>query len=62
VIYHEQATEINFMKDEIQRYNDVPVKAYLGKTDYAEADKHGAKSFTVEKASDLVAYLNSQYN
>jgi len=31
VIYHQELKDINFMKDEIHRYQDAPIKVYLGK-------------------------------
>ncbi len=46
VIYHNDPNEINFIKDEIQRYNDAPIKAYFGKTAYEQAATHHAKAFT----------------
>jgi hypothetical protein len=50
VIYHTSPKEINFMKDEIQRYGEAPIKAYLGQSGpiYAEAAEHKANAFTAD--------------
>ena len=45
VIYHNEANEINFIKDTIQRYSDTPIKIFLGKTPYADAASYNAKAF-----------------
>ena len=37
IIYHIEQNEINFIKDEISRYNDAPIKAFFGKTKYEDA-------------------------
>jgi len=44
VIYHSTTNEINLFKDEIQRYSEAPIKAYLAKAGapYAEAAAHKA--------------------
>lgn len=48
VIYHTQVTEVNFIKDEIQRYSEAPIKAFLAKgagPAYADAATHKAQAF-----------------
>ena len=61
VVYHNDANEINFIKDEIQRYTDAPIKAFFGKAVYEQAASHKAKAFTHAQAADLLGHLNSQY-
>ena len=34
VIYFNEANEVNFIKDEIQRYTDAPIKVFFGKTHF----------------------------
>lgn len=46
VVYHTNTKEINFMKDEIQRYHDAPIKAYFGQQLYDQAG--AVRSFTVD--------------
>jgi hypothetical protein len=60
VIYHTSQAEINFIKDEIQRYGEAPIKAYLAKVGapvYGEAGAHKAKAFSGDKIGDLLAWL-----
>jgi len=32
VVYHNEPSETNLFKDEIEKFSDAPVKAFLGKT------------------------------
>ena len=60
VIYHTSPAEINFIKDEIQRYGEAPIKAYLAKAAapvYGDAAAHKAKAFAGEKIGEMVAWL-----
>ena len=59
VIYHEQIKEINFIKDEVQRYAEAPIKAFLGKSTLAndQAAHHKSRAFLVSQLSDLLTYL-----
>lgn len=61
MIYHNDANEINFIKDEIHRYADAPIKAFFGKSLYEQAATHHAKPFTHDQAGLLREHLNSQY-
>lgn len=45
-IYHNEVNEVNFIKDEIQRYHDAPLKVFIGKVAYTDAQNHKAKAFT----------------
>lgn len=62
VVYHTTTQEVNFIKDEIQRYSEAPIKAFLaGKDDvqqYADAASHKAKAFKRAQAAEMLAYLN----
>lgn len=62
VIYHNDAGEVNFIKDEIQRYHDAPIKAFIGKTAYSGAAAHKAQAFTHEQANQMVEHLKTQYS
>lgn len=42
VIYHNDPNEVNFIKDEIQRYHDAPIKAFIGKSVFPGASGHNA--------------------
>lgn len=46
VIYHNEASDINFIKDDIHRYQDAPIKAFFGKSAYGQAADYHAKAFT----------------
>ena len=62
VIYHDQVKEVNFIKDEIQRYADAPIKAFLGKSVPCTeaAVSHKAKAFIAGQLGDLLTYLRQQ--
>lgn len=62
VIYHNEVNDVNFMKDQVQRYADAPIKAFIGKVPYPQAGDYKAKAFTHEQLADLIQYLNNQYN
>jgi hypothetical protein len=47
VVYLAANSEINFIKDIITKYNDAPIKAFLGKELYGEAGNHKARAFKV---------------
>lgn len=62
VIYHTTATEVNFIKDEIQRYGEAPIRAYLSRTGvpaYSDAGK-GSKAFAGAAAAELLQYLRER--
>jgi hypothetical protein len=54
VVYHNDANEVNFVKDELQRYHDAPIKAFIGKTAYGDAASYKAKAFTHEQVAALI--------
>ncbi len=62
VIYHTQTNEVNFIKDEIQRYSEAPIKVFLSKSNiaYGDAGSHKAKAFGSNQVVDLVAHLRTQ--
>jgi Ca2+-binding EF-hand superfamily protein len=62
VIFHNEANEVNFIKDEIERYKDAPVKAFFGKVAYDRAGDYNAQAFTHDQAADLLAHLNKEYS
>ena len=62
VIYHTTPTEVNFIKDEIQRYGEAPIRAYLSRTGvpaYSDAGK-ASKAFAGAAASELLQYLRER--
>jgi hypothetical protein len=61
VIYHDQVKEINFIKDEVQKYSEAPIKVFLGKATLANeaAAAHKTKAFTVGQLGDLLGFLKS---
>lgn len=64
VIYHTSNSEVNFIKDEIQRYGDAPIRAFLSKAG-AEAYPDAAtfkvaRSFKGEHTAELWGYLKAQ--
>jgi hypothetical protein len=61
VVYHTDVNEINFIKDEIHRYSDAPIKAYLGKTLYDQAAGQHCTAFTEDQVANLLENLNTQY-
>ena len=42
VVYHNDANEVNFVKDELERYKDAPIKAFIGKETYGQASQYHA--------------------
>ena len=61
VIYHNDASEVNFIKDEVERYKDAPIKAFIGKEAYDRAGEFHAVAFTHGQQAELLAHLQSQY-
>lgn len=60
VVYHTTTNEVNFIKDEVQRYGEAPIKAFLSKIGvpaYADAASHKAKAFSGDRAEDLIKHL-----
>lgn len=49
------------MKDIISKYNDVPIKAFLGNDKYANAKSHKAESFTAAEKQQAIDYLQGQF-
>ena len=62
IVYHTQTSEVNFIKDEVQRYSEAPIKAFLAKSGvaYPDAASHKAKAFVADKIGDLLAYFKAQ--
>ena len=63
VVYHTSTTEVNFIKDEIQRYSEAPIRVFLSKAGvaaYADAHSHKAKAFAGENVQEALAYLKGQ--
>jgi hypothetical protein len=47
VVYLAANSEINFIKDILTKYNDAPIKVFLGKETYPEAGHYKAKAYKV---------------
>ena len=62
VIYHTSAQEINFIKDEIQRYGEAPIKAYLAQSGpvYAGAAAQKASAFVSDQIGEMLGKLKQQ--
>ncbi len=61
VIYHTSAQEINFIKDEIQRYGEAPIKAYLAQSGpIYDGAPQKASSFSVDNVGGMLAKLRQQ--
>ena len=62
LIYHTQPSEINFIKDEIERYSEAPIKVFLSKTaePFGGAVQHKARAFGAGQEPEMFAYLNKQ--
>jgi hypothetical protein len=63
VVYHTSTTEVNFIKDEIQRYSEAPIKIFVSKPGvaaYADAGSHKAKAFGGDKAVEALTFLKKQ--
>lgn len=61
VIYYEDPKEINFMKDIITKYQDAPIKIFLGNDKYADAKNYKAESFTLAEKDQSAAYIKNQH-
>jgi calmodulin len=57
----QEAKEINFIKDILTKYQDAPVKAFLGKEPFAEAHTYKAKAFTDAQVGTLIEHLNHEF-
>jgi hypothetical protein len=62
VIYLHEAKEINFIKDILIKYQEAPIKAFLGKETFAEAATYKAKAFTEGEAGALLEYFKHEYS
>ena len=62
VVYHTDTKQINFIKDEIHRYQDAPIKTFIGNSHFDQAASVHAKSFTLADKAGLLAHLNQQYD
>jgi EF-hand domain pair len=54
---------VNFIKDEIQRYSEAPIKIFLSKAGipaYADAGSHKAIAFSGDKVADALAHIKKQ--
>jgi hypothetical protein len=60
VIYHNDANEVNFIKDEVERYKDAPNKAFIGSVAYDRAGDYHAAAFTHDQAAELLNHLQTQ--
>lgn len=63
VVYHTSTNEVNFIKDEIQRFGEAPIKIFLSKAGvaaYAGAGAHKAKAFAGEKVVEALSFLRAQ--
>ena len=60
VIYHNESNEVNFIKDEIERYKDAPIKAFVGSVAYEGAGDYHAVAFTHGQGEALLNHLNTQ--
>jgi EF-hand domain len=61
VVYLQSANELNFIKDILTKYQEAPVKAFLGKELFAEAANYKAKAFTEDQAPQMVEFLTKEH-
>lgn len=61
VIYLHDVKEINFIKDILTKYQDAPIKAFLGKEEFGEAHTYKAKAFAEGHVATLVEHLRHEY-
>ena len=61
IVYHGEPNEVNFIKDDLQRYKDAPLIVFCGKSPYSGAGDYHAKTFTHDQAEALVAHLSEEY-
>jgi hypothetical protein len=45
------------MKDIISKYQDVPIKVFVGNDKYPDAKSYKAESFTVAEKDQCISYL-----
>ncbi len=59
VVYLTTNNEANFIKDEIQRYSEAPIKAYMSKSApvYPDAASKKSQAFLASQAENLLAYV-----
>jgi len=60
-VYLTEAKDLPFVKDIITKYQDAPLKAFIGKEACAEAGTFKAKAFTIEQKGELLQHLNTEY-
>nr|AAF25622.1 unknown protein [Sterkiella nova] len=61
IVYYTDLKEINFIKDEIHRYQDAPIKVFFGNVHFDKAASQHAKSFAQGELESLKSYLSQQY-
>ncbi|CDW81584.1 ef hand family protein [Stylonychia lemnae] len=62
VIYHNEPSETNLFKDEIEKYSDAPIKVFLGKTAHDQAEHYHARAFTHAEVADAVEHLTKEHS
>ncbi len=61
-IFHEEQSDIdNYLKDLITRYEDAPLKVFLGKKKFEKAQKHKAMAFAHQEVAEAINHLNSEF-
>ena len=61
VVYHNEANEVNFLKDVLQRYQDAPIKAFHGKENYHDIGQYHAQAFKHGEHENLVNAIKTSY-
>ena len=62
VIYLHEAKEVNFIKDILTKYQDSPIKAFLTKETFEDADQFKSRSFLDTDVSGLITYISTQHD
>jgi hypothetical protein len=62
VVYHNEPSETNLFKDEIDKYSDAPIKVFLGKSAHDQAEQYHARAFTHAEVADALAHLNTTFD
>jgi len=60
-VFHFEPSEVNFLKDVLTRYQEAPIKIFLGKSPFDKPEQYKAKSFTHDNFMAAIQHLQSEY-
>ena len=61
LVYLSDNSDLNFIKDLLNKYKNVPIKAFLGKESAPEGNPLKAQAFKIDQVDQVHDYLKKQY-